>query len=209
MNLLIVANARDIRAELIRQAKLAGHRVTVLEPRRPLIRWRNRDVRYVTGDVLSAKTLPPAIAGQHAVICWLRTRSPRKPTTFLSEGTANVMRAMYQHGVRGLICVSAFGVGDSRGHAGFFQETVVQRLLHKGAYEDHERQEELVRYTDLDWIIVRPARVVRGELTGRYMSLTDLRNARASKISLADVVHFTVTQLGSRFYVHKAPLITY
>ncbi len=209
MNLLIVANARDTRSELIRQAKLAGHHVTVLEARRPLLRWRNRDVRFVTGDVMNAKSLVAAVARQHAVVCWLKTRSPRKPTTFLSEGTANLMRAMYQQGVRGLICISAFGVGDSRGHGSFFQNAIVQRVLHKGTYDDRERQEELVRYTDLDWIIVRPARVVRGELTGHYMSLTDLRNAHASKISLADVVHFTMAQLSNRFYVHKTPLITY
>jgi hypothetical protein len=38
------------------------------------------------------------------------------------------------------------------------------------------------------------ARVVRGELTGHYMSLTDLRNVRVGKMSLADVVHFLIGQ---------------
>jgi putative NADH-flavin reductase len=209
MNLLIVASSRTERAELIRQAKLAGHRVTVLEPKRRLFRFKNRDVRFVTGDVMSRKSLLAALAGQHAVICWLKTKSARKPTTYLSEGTANLMRAMYQQGVRGLICISAFGVGDSRGHAGWLREAIVHRVLQKGIYEDRERQEQLIQYTDLDWIIVRPARVVRGDLTGRYMSLTDLRNVRADKISLADLVHFTISQLSSRFYVHKTPLITY
>ena len=209
MKLLIVATSRVIRAELIRQAKLAGHQVTALEPKRRWFRWKDRDVRFAVGDVLHPKSLIPAVAGQQAVICWLSTRSARKPTTFLSEGTGNLLRAMYQCGAHSLICVSAFGVGNSRGHGGFFHDAIVQRVLQKGMYEDRERQEQLIRYTDLDWIIVRPAKVVRGELTGQYMSLTDLRNVRAGKISLADVVHFAVAQLGSNFYVHKAPLVTY
>jgi hypothetical protein len=60
-----------------------------------------------------------------------------------------------------------------------FHDAFVQRVLQKGMYEDRERQEERIRYTDLDWIIVRPARVVRGQLTAQYMSLTDMRNVRA------------------------------
>jgi putative NADH-flavin reductase len=209
MKLLIVATSRVVRAELIRQAKSAGHQVTALEPRRRFFRWKNRDVRFVVGDLLKTRSLVPGVAGQHAVICWLSAPSARKPTTFLSEGTANLMRAMYECGVHGLICISAFGVGDSRGHGGFFHDAVVQRVLQKGTYEDRERQEELIRYTDLAWIIVRPARVVRGELTGQYMSLTDMRNVRARKISLPDVVHFAIKQLNSNFYLHKTPLITY
>ena len=209
MKLLIVASSRVMRAELIRQAKLAGHQVTALEPRRRLLRWRNRDVRFVVGDVLNPKSLVPAVAGQQAVICWLSTSSTRKPTTFFSDGTANVMRAMYECGVRGLVCISSFGVGDSRSHGGFVHDTFVQPVLQKGMYEDRERQEELVRYTDLDWIIVRPAKVIRGKLTAQYMSLTDMRNVRARRISLADVVHFAVTQLNSTLYVHKTPLLTY
>ncbi len=209
MNLLIVANSRTIRSELIRQAKLAGDRITVLESKRLLIRLKHRDVRFVTGDVLNAKSLCPAVAGQTAVVCWLTTRSARKATAFLSEGTANLMRAMYQQGVHRLVCFSAAGVGDSHGHSGFFQDAVVRRIFQKGIYEDHERQEALTRYTDLDWTIVRPAKVVRGGLTARYMSLTDLRNVRATKISLADAVHFALCQLGNQYYVHKTPLITY
>lgn len=209
MHLLIVANSHTIRSELIRQAKLAGHRITVLEPKRPLIRLKHRDVRFVTGDLLNPKSLSPAVAGQTAVLCWLTTRSARKPTTFLSNGTANLMRAMYQQGVRRLVCFSAAGVGDSHGHSGFLQNAIVQRIFQKGSYEDRERQEALIRYTDLDWTIVRPAKVARGGLTARYMSLTNLRNVRATKISLADAVHFAFCQLSNQFYVHKTPLITY
>src|SRR5205085_5954669 len=146
---------------------------------------------------------------QDAVVCWLSQRGSRKPTTFFWEGTANLVRMMEKHGVRRLVCISDCGAGESRGHCGFFRDKMANRMLRKGTYEDRDRQEELVRGTSLDWVIVRPARLSNRQPRGEYLVLTDLRNFKAKRIAVADAVEFALKQLSSDFYLGQAPVVTY
>ena len=209
MKVLVIASSRRIRRQLIEQARVEGHEVTTLEGKLSRFHWRRPKHRVVPGDVLNERSLPTAVAGQDAVLCWLTQKSTRQPTTYLWEGTANLIRTMERHGVRRLICVSACGAGDSRGHCGFFYDKIVQPLFWKHVFEDRDRQEELIRGTQLEWVIVRPARLSNGRSRGEYMVLTDLRNFRARRIALADAVEFALKQLRNNFYVFQTPVVTY
>jgi putative NADH-flavin reductase len=208
MKVLVIASSRRIRRQLIAQAQAEGHQVTALEEKRRF-RWRRPKHRAVEGDVLEERSLHPALAGQEAVVCWLEPRTRGENASYLWEGTANLIRAMEKHGVRRLVCISACGAGDSRGHCGFFYDKIVQPLFRRREYEDRDRQEELIRGTGLDWVIVRPARLTTGAARGEYMVLTDLRNFKAGRIAVVDAVEFVLKQLGSNFYLFQAPLVTY
>lgn len=209
MKILVIASSRRIRRQLAEQAQAEGHEVTALEGKLPRFRWRRPRHRLVKGDVLNESSLAPAVAGQDAVLCWLTQKATRQPTTYLWEGTANLIRMMEKHGVRRLICISACGAGDSRGHCGFFYDKIVQPLFLKQVCEDRDRQEELIRGTQLDWVIVRPARLTKGRARGEYMVLTDLRNFKARRITLVDAVEFVLKQLSSNFYLFQTPVVTY
>jgi putative NADH-flavin reductase len=209
MKVLVIASSPRVRRQLLEQAQVEGHEVTALEGKPPRFRWRRPRHRVVAGDVLNERSLVPAVAGQDAVLCWLTQKGRRQPTTYLWEGTANLIRTMEKHGVRRLICISACGAGDSRGHCGFFYDKIVQPLFLKHVFEDRDRQEELIRGTQLDWVIVRPARLSNGRPRGEYMVLTDLRNFRARRIALVDAVEFVLKQLNNNFYVFQAPVVTY
>jgi putative NADH-flavin reductase len=182
--------------------------VTALVKKIPRFRWRRPDHRVIAGHVLDERSLSPAVAGQDAVLCWLQPPS-RKSNTFLWEGTANLIRMMERHGVRRLICISACGAGDSRGHCGFFYDRIIQPVFLKQVFEDRDRQEELIRGTPLEWVIIRPARLSTGHSRGQYMVLTDLRNIKARRIALVDAVAFALQQLRSNFYLFQSPLLTY
>ena len=209
MKILVIASSRRIRRQLAEQAQAEGHEVTALEGKLPRFRWRRPRHRLVKGEVLNESSLAPAVAGQDAVLCWLAQKATRQPTTYLWEGTANLIRMMEKHGVRRLICISACGAGDSRGHCGFFYDRIVQPLFLKHVYEDRDRQEELIRGTQLDWVIVRPARLTKGRARREYMVLTDLRNFKARRITLVDAVEFVLKQLSSNFYLFQTPVVTY
>lgn len=208
MKVLVIASSRRIRRQLIAQAQTEGHQVTALEEKRRF-RWRRPKHRAVEGDVLEERSLHPALAGQEAVVCWLEPRPRGENDSYLWEGTANLIRAMEKHGVQRLVCISACGAGESRGHCGFFYDKIVQPLFRRREYEDRDRQEELIRGTGLEWVIVRPARLTTGAARGEYMVLTDLRNFKAGRIAVVDAVEFVLKQLGSNFYLFQAPLVTY
>ena len=63
---------------------------------------------------------------------------------------------MKMAGVRRLICVTGIGAGDSKGHGGFLYDRIFNPLLLKTIYEDKDRQESLIKASDVDWVIVRP-----------------------------------------------------
>ena len=164
-------------------------------------------LRVLQGNVLDAASVEAAVAGQDAVLSALGTRSAR-PTTLFSESTHNVIGAMDKHGVRRLVCISGVGVGDSKGHVGFLYDRIIRPFVVKNIYEDKERQEEAIKRSDLEWVIVRPARLTDEPAKGEYGVFLG-GSYTATKISRADVAAFMLAQLNDDTYVRKTPVISY
>jgi putative NADH-flavin reductase len=120
-----------------------------------------------------------------------------------------MLDAMKKTGVRRLVCITGIGAGDSRNHGGFLYDRLLQPLLLKKVYDDKDRQEALIKASDVDWVIVRPGFLTNGPETGEYRVLTDLEGVTAGKISRADVAHFMLNELDSNKYLRQTPLITY
>jgi putative NADH-flavin reductase len=128
----------------------------------------------------------------------------------LSEGTRNIIQAMKRLGVKRFICESSLGVGDSKGQLGFFYNWVLIPLLLRNIFADKEVQERMIKDSDLDWVIVRPALLTNGPRTGKYrsgFSATDKSIRR--KISRADVADFMLRQISEDVYLSKTPGISY
>ena len=99
---------------------------------------------------------------------------------------------MTRNGVRRLVCVSALGVGDSRGHGGFVFDRLFLPLLLSHAYKDKDGQEAAIRASSLDWVIVRPAMLTNDPARGSVRAVTDLAGVNGGKIARADVARFVV-----------------
>jgi putative NADH-flavin reductase len=209
MHLLIIGASRGIGLELLKQALAAGHIATVLARRPEKLTERHQNLRVIQGDILKEDAVGLAMAGQDAVCITIGINVTWKPVTVFSAGTGHVLAAMQRHQVRRLVCVTGIGAGDSRGHGGFLYDRIFQPLLLKTIYADKDRQESLIRASDTDWTIVRPARLTNGPLTGNYRVITDLRGITAGKISRADVAHFILTELAANRWLHQTPLLTY
>jgi putative NADH-flavin reductase len=190
---------------LVDQALELGHQVRafVRDPSR--IPTRHERLEVMSGDVLDPAAVASAVAGQDAVICAIGPSS-LKPTTLTSEGTNNIVRAMETHNVRRFICLTAVGIGDSHGQGGFVLSRIVVPLLLKNVYADKERQEAAVRASTLDWVIVRPTRLLKGPVRGTCR--TSLNGTPVgSAIAFADVASFMLAQLTSDQFLGKAPVI--
>jgi putative NADH-flavin reductase len=80
-------------------------------------------------------------------------------TTLFSEVTKSLIAAMKKEHVKRLIAITGIGAGETRGHGGYLYDWIIFPLFTRKRYEDKDRQEALIAASDLDWIIVRPARV--------------------------------------------------
>ena len=107
-----------------------------------------------------------------------------------------------------MVCITGIGVGDSKGHVGFLYDRIIRPFVVKNVYDDKERQEEAIKQSDLDWVIVRPARLTDEPAKGEYR--VHLGGSYTAKtISRADVAAFMLAQLTDDTYVRKTPMISY
>ena len=207
--MLILGATGSVGTHLVSQALARDHEVTVLARNPSKLTLSHERLRVLQGDVLDPAAVDAAVRGQDAVILSLGRKHHRKPTTLFSDATRIVIDAMHRHGVRRLVAITGIGAGDSRGHGGFLYDRIIFPLVLKHTYADKDRQEELIRHSDLDWVIVRPASFTNGPLRDRLRVATDLRGVTIGKISRADVAAFVLDQLTNDSYVRKQPLIGY
>jgi putative NADH-flavin reductase len=209
MKLLIIGATRGIGRNLVEQALDQKHAVTALVRRPQGLSINHERLTVMPGDILDPEAVEQAVEGQDSVCITIGTGPSRRPVTVFSKGTQNVMAAMTPSKASMLICVTGIGAGDSKNHGGFFYDKIFNPLLLKTIYEDKDRQEELVRNSGLEWVIVRPGFLTNGPLTGTYRELTELEGITAGKISRADVAHFILNEFDEKQYLSKTPLLTY
>jgi len=208
MNILIIGATRGIGLCVVKKALGEGNNVTALvrDPAKMSINHEN--LKVVKGDILDRDSIAKAVAGQDIVCCSIGTPPSRGPIRIFSEGTRIVIDAMKGAGVKRLICVTGIGAGDSKNHGGFVYDKIIFPLLLKSVYEDKDRQEKIIKASDTDWIIVRPAALTNGPEIGKYKVHAELTGITAGKISRADVAHFIVNQFVKPEYLTQTPLLT-
>ena len=190
MKVIIFGATGPTGRELVARALEKGHDVTAFA-RNPkgLGMEEEEGFRIVPGDVLQPKTVDRAMKGQQAVLCAIgpraHTGTGETPYNVVSVATRHIIEAMEQTGTKRLVTLSSAGVGDSRGKLGFFRESILIPLFSKAQFRDKELQEEYVRESSVEWVIVRPT----------------------PRISRAEVAAFMVEQLTSNEHLRKAPVI--
>ncbi|ACZ30465.1 NAD-dependent epimerase/dehydratase [Xylanimonas cellulosilytica DSM 15894] len=122
-------------------------------------------LRAVDGDVLDADAVAKAVAGQDAVVVTLgisdnpvTVRLLRRASTALdvrSRGTAVVLGAMRDQGVRRVVVQTTYGLGDTWQRLDLRWKATF-RLLLWPQLKDSAKQEDVVRASGLDWTLVRP-----------------------------------------------------
>ncbi len=93
--------------------------------------------------------------------------------------------------VQRLVCVTCYGVGDTRNMLSPMHKRIFRWLRLGEQMDDKERQERLVKASGLDWTLVQPVGLTDGAATGRWLaSVTGQRRKRT--ISRVDLAAFIV-----------------
>jgi uncharacterized protein YbjT (DUF2867 family) len=194
MNILVIGASQGTGALTVRAALDKGHRVTAFARSPNKLVLDHPQLQKVAGDFHQAASVAAAVPGHDAVIV---TASATKLSAFkenpryFSQGTGYAIDAMKKAGVKRLAVLSALGTGDSRALLNPVLRALMIDFLLKGPYQDHERQEEQVRASGLEWVIARPGRLTNGPARGRYVKKTAVESVPSS-ISRADVGGFLV-----------------
>ena len=166
------------------------------------------NLSVVSGNVLNIEDVGRAVAGHDAVLYTIGAGPKR--TSIREQGTRTVIEAMEAANVKRLVCLSSFGVGDSRTDLSFFTRYVVVGIFLRHAFADHERQESVVKKCALDWTLVRPPRLKDGAHTGKYQHGPALAYGNIKGwISRGDLADFMLKQLEDDRYIRQAPRVSY
>lgn len=210
MRILIIGATGGTGREIVKQALERGHDVVALARNPAKLDLKHDHLRVVKGDVMEPSTLDAAVKDVDAAVCALGHKRYFGPSNILSQGTSNLIAAMERDGVKRLVVESALGVGDSIGKLGVYYTLFVIPFILPFYWYDKGRQERIVRASNLDWVIVRPAQLTNGRKRGTYKHGPRVGNYLWSlSISRADVADFMLNQLGDTPYVRQSPGLSY
>jgi len=184
------------------QALDKGHQVTAFARQPSSVTIQHKNIRVVQGDILECDKVKQAIEGQEVVISALGVES-RKPSTVLSEGTSNILRAMEESHVPRFICMSSAGILGN--DAGFIFGKIIMPLFLREVFKDKVRQMEIIQKCLLEWVIIRPTGLTDAPKTGKYK--ITLGPPASWKIPRADVADFMLKLTTDKQYDRQMPAI--
>jgi putative NADH-flavin reductase len=194
---------------LVAQALQQGHEVVAFMRDPGKFTITDTRLSVVQGDITeNASRVGEAIRGQDAVISALGRRNSFRSAGLISQSMRTIVSAMERQGVRRLIVLSAFGVGESYHYAPLIPR-IMFRLLLGDIFADKKAGEDYVRQSSLDWTLVYPVLLTNGPRTGKYRVGERLDLHGVPKVSRADVADFILTQLQDAGYRHRTALISY
>ena len=205
----VIGASRGIGLQLTTQALAAGHSVTGLARHPEHCPVTDGRLELVAGDIRDEAALARLCSGCDAVCVCISVAPTRAPVDTFSSGARALLPLLERHGPSRLLVVTGIGAGDSRGHGGWFYDRIMQPLLLGRMYADKDREEELVRRSQLDWLLVRPGRLTNGRCRGRYRVTNSVQGLRGGSISRADVAHYMLGELERPRYHRDAVHLVY
>jgi putative NADH-flavin reductase len=213
VKVLVVGASRGLGRETVKAALAAGHEVTAFARHPEVLNLKHGNLRLRTGNVLDISSVKQAVEGQDVVICALGLPTRRaigpplaKRSYVLSKGVANIVAAMTASRVKRLICVTAIGTGDSIELCTPLTKLVLRHGL-RWLFKEKDRQEELIKATNLDWTLIRPTALTNGKAKGAKIG--EVRSGLLTQVSRADVAAGMIKMIGDKNSYQKALVISY
>jgi putative NADH-flavin reductase len=211
MNIVIFGAAGAPGRLLVERALAQGYEVTAFDRQTAALTIQHPKLTLIQGGIFNPSQVEEAIAGQDVVISVLGVR-PGVTTAVCSIGSEHIIAAMQKLGVKRFICQSGFVVAALDGE---WREVPYLPIIlpffpkQKAMSADKVLQEQEIRQSELDWIIVRPARLTDGPRTGDYKVGAPLPMGPRAKISHTDVADFLLKQVSDDTYIHQVPRLRY
>lgn len=211
MNITIFGATGGTGRALTEQALAEGHSVTGFGRNPDALKLQHPNLKMIKGDIFDPAGVEEAIAGQDVVFCVFGVR-PGDIKPVCSIGTKNIIGGMQKQGVKRLVVQSSYAVAALDGE--WREVPWIVPLLwlsrkERAKFMDHVHQEEFARQSNLDWIIVRPARLTDTARTGVYRVSEHLFIGPRAHIARADVADFILKQVYHDSYIHKTPRLEY
>ncbi|KAL2817933.1 hypothetical protein BDW59DRAFT_182022 [Aspergillus cavernicola] len=135
--------------------------------------------------------------------------APISPPRLMTDCNANVVAVMKEFGVCKTVVLQAFGAGDSWVNMNCVLQLLMKKSNMHYQYEDHNAAETVVRNSGVDYVFVRPSRLVEADEQRVKVWPNDGKGvpmmASTSRVSVA---RWLVDAAESDMWDNSAPVIT-
>jgi putative NADH-flavin reductase len=207
MKLFILGATGATGRRFVEQALDAGHDVTAYV--RNTGKITDKRLNTVAGSVDDAGAMARAMVDHDAVVSMLGNGSGKTDKTLINDSTRALVIAAQESGVKRLVMMSAFGVGDSLPKASWLGKLVYKRVLGE-VFADKVRGEARLRDSGLDWTIVYPVTLNDKEATGKVVATSLEQTPRLPgmpKVTRADAAGFLLKTAANGTYVRKTVVL--
>ena len=194
MNITIIGASAGIGLEAIKIGLNRKHSITTLS-RSEIEIEEKKSLNMILGDATNKVDLIHSIQNAEALIITLGTGKNMKATTLFSD-FAKLIVEIHNENKIGIpvIFVTGFGAGESKNYVSWLVKMFLKHLL-KDVYADKTKMEEIITNSDMNWIVVRPGRLLDNVLTEKYRIENKLyKGINIGGINRADVADFLIKQ---------------
>ncbi|MCX5400572.1 NAD(P)-dependent oxidoreductase [Streptomyces sp. NBC_00102] len=186
---------------LVRQALDAGHAVTAYARNPDKLRFTHPELTVAAGELDDEKAILEAVRGADAVIEGVGSES---------AATRRIIAAMDASGVGRFVVVSTCSVPDPADRPDLKFKALVRfvRTAAPRAWSEVRAAAEAVRASDLDWTLVRVAKLDDGPATGEIKVGHYGHGVVGLSLRRADMASFLLAQVTDRTHLREAPAIS-
>ncbi len=158
---------------VIKEGLKRGHEIYALVRSPEKVQINSSALHLIQGSPTNMDDVRKTLRGVDAVVSalnvnrasdlpWAKVTSP---LDLISSSIKNAIEIMHEQKIKRIVTISAYGVRDTKAAVGAVGNLFLYHTKVKYAYFDHEKQEELLEASDLDFTAIRPTRLADGENT--------------------------------------------
>lgn len=160
--------------------------------------------------------LEEAVDGCHFIVSTLNVSRKsdfpwtplRTPSTYLSDVMKQLIPIAEQRDVKRIAICSAWGVSETKKEIPGWFRWIIDNSNVGAAYRDHERQEQIVQSSKLDWTIVRPVGLTNSSRPETIRETFRNQPKPTLTISRKSVAQYLINSLEREDLIKKAVVIS-
>jgi uncharacterized protein YbjT (DUF2867 family) len=203
--------------EVLGMALARGFKVHALVRNPGKLKHSGQNLKVFQGDTRDPNDLSDAMTGVSCILSCLNISRKsdfpwsalRTPPDFLSATMKNILHVAKVQGVNRLVFTSAWGVAESRPFIPTWFAWLIDNSNISAAYLEHERQEALVKASDMNWTIVRPVGLVNSICQKPTRVFLENEGKPSLTISRRNTAGFLLDTLESGKYIRQIPVISH
>ena len=216
MKILILGATGRTGKLILEEALNQGYDINCLVRDPKKIDGNHKNMKIYEGSPERISSLENAMQGCDGIISalnisrksdfpWSKLRTPK---TFLSDVMKNIISLTQKNKIDRIVVCSAWGVSETEKEIPFWFNWFIKNSNIGIAYKDHERQENLLKSSNLSWTIVRPSGLINSKKEQKIIESYANEPKPKITISRKSVAEFMVNALSNEKLIGRTSVIS-